>query len=59
MDPLTAAQVVFEQSAEGKFYLITQPDYVGSAMTERSKVLATQRAPVLRTGRRFDPAEQH
>jgi NAD(P)-dependent dehydrogenase (short-subunit alcohol dehydrogenase family) len=59
MDPLTAAQVVFEQSAEGKFYLITQPDYVGSAMTERSKVLATQRAPVLRTGRRFDPAEHH
>lgn len=56
MDPLAAAEVVFEQSAEGRFYLLTQPDYVGSAMTERAEVLKTQRAPALRTKPRFDPA---
>jgi NAD(P)-dependent dehydrogenase (short-subunit alcohol dehydrogenase family) len=56
MDPLAAAEVVFDQSAEGRFYLITQPDYVGSAMVERARVLSEQEAPRLRTGRRFDPA---
>ena len=58
MDPVAAAQVVFEQAAEGHFYLLTQPDYVGAAMTERANVLAGQRAPMLRTRRRFDPATQ-
>jgi NAD(P)-dependent dehydrogenase (short-subunit alcohol dehydrogenase family) len=57
MDPVAAAEVVFDQAAEGRFYLLTQPDYVGSAMTERAKILAGQHAPMLRTGRRFDPAE--
>jgi NAD(P)-dependent dehydrogenase (short-subunit alcohol dehydrogenase family) len=55
MDPVAAAEVVFEQSAEGDFYLLTQPEYVGTAMAERANVLATQRAPMLRTERRFDP----
>lgn len=58
MDPIAAAEVVFDQAAEDRFYLLTQPDYVGSAMTERADVLATQRAPKLRTKRRFDPAAQ-
>lgn len=58
MDPVVAAQVVFNQAAEGQFYLLTQPEYVGAAMTERANVLASQRAPVLRTQRRFDPATQ-
>jgi NAD(P)-dependent dehydrogenase (short-subunit alcohol dehydrogenase family) len=58
MDPLEAAEVVFEQAAEGRFYLLTQPDYVGSAMAERADVLASQRPPMLRTQRRFDPAQQ-
>jgi NAD(P)-dependent dehydrogenase (short-subunit alcohol dehydrogenase family) len=58
MDPIAAAEVVFEQSAAGRFYLLTQPDYVGSAMAERADVLASQRPPVLRTQRRFDPAQQ-
>jgi hypothetical protein len=49
--------VVFDQAAEGRFYLLTQPDYVGSAMTERANVLAAQRAPQLRSKRRFDPAQ--
>lgn len=57
MDPVAAAEVVFEQAAQGRFYLLTQPDYVGSAMTERANVLATQRAPMLRTERRFAPVE--
>ena len=56
MDPLAAAEVVFDQAAEGRFYLLTQPDYVGSAMVERAEVLTTQRAPKLRTTQRFDPA---
>ncbi|MEW2482126.1 SDR family NAD(P)-dependent oxidoreductase [Mycobacterium sp. NPDC049093] len=57
MDPLAAAEVVFEQAAEGRFYLLTQPDYVGSAMSERARVLSNQEAPHLRTERRFDPAQ--
>jgi NADP-dependent 3-hydroxy acid dehydrogenase YdfG len=57
MDPLAAAEAVFDQAAEGRFYLLTQPDYVGSAMAERAEVLVSQRPPMLR-GRRFDPARQ-
>ncbi|MDF3337529.1 SDR family NAD(P)-dependent oxidoreductase [Mycolicibacterium septicum] len=57
MDPLAAAEVVFDQAAEGKFFLLTQPDYVGSAMAERARVLSGQEAPRLRTERRFDPAK--
>ncbi|KMO82771.1 SDR family NAD(P)-dependent oxidoreductase [Mycolicibacterium chlorophenolicum] len=57
MDPLAAAEVVFDQAAQERFYLLTQPDYVGSAMTERARVLTNQEAPRLRTARRFDPAQ--
>ncbi|MBI2694208.1 SDR family NAD(P)-dependent oxidoreductase [Mycobacterium nebraskense] len=53
MDPLAAAEILFQQAAEGRFYLLTHPAYVGSAMAERAEVLATQRRPVLRTERRF------
>jgi hypothetical protein len=56
MDPFEAARVVFEQATEGRFYLLTQPDYVGSAMVERANVLTAQRAPQLRTKPRFDQA---
>lgn len=61
MDPLAAAEVVFEQAVDGaedRFYLLTQPEYVGSAMAERAEVLASQRPPRLRTAPRFDPAAQ-
>ena len=57
MDPVEAAEVVFEQAAEGRFYLLTQPEYVGSAMAERAETLVAQRPPTLR-GQRFDPAHQ-
>ncbi|WP_431232119.1 SDR family NAD(P)-dependent oxidoreductase [Mycolicibacterium psychrotolerans] len=57
MDAIAAAEVVFEQAAEGRFYLLTQPDYVGSAMAERARVLTSQEPPRLRTERRFDPAQ--
>jgi NAD(P)-dependent dehydrogenase (short-subunit alcohol dehydrogenase family) len=53
MDPLAAAETLFEQAAEGHFYLLTHPEYVGSAMAERAEVLASQRPPLLRTQRRF------
>lgn len=57
MDPLAAAEVVFDQAAEGRFYLLTQPEYVASAMSERARVLSSQEPPRLRTERRFDPAK--
>ena len=47
MDPLAAAATIFEQAAEGGFYLLTQQS-VGAAMTERANVLAAQRPPSLR-----------
>lgn len=55
MDPLAAARVVFDQAAEGRFYLLTQPEYVGTAMADRAEVLVSQDPPTLR-GRRFNPA---
>lgn len=55
MDPLDAAETVFDQAAQGRFYLLTQPEYVRSAMAERAQVLTTLEPPQLRTGRRFDP----
>lgn len=42
MDPLEAAERIFGQSAEGRFYLHTHPDSVGAAMAERANVLAAQ-----------------
>ncbi|GAT09320.1 SDR family NAD(P)-dependent oxidoreductase [Mycolicibacterium novocastrense] len=57
MDPVEAARVVFDQSAAGEFYLLTQPEYVGNAMSERAAVLAERRAPALRTTQRFDPTQ--
>lgn len=57
MEPDEAAEVVFEQSAQDAFYLLTQPDYVSSAMVERAQTLTTRAAPRLRTERRFDPVE--
>ncbi|ORA39760.1 oxidoreductase [Mycobacterium branderi] len=57
MDALTAAEAIFGQSAEGRFYLLTQPEYVGAAMAERAETLVSQRPPVL-NGRRFDPARR-
>ncbi|BBZ36383.1 SDR family NAD(P)-dependent oxidoreductase [Mycolicibacterium confluentis] len=55
MDPVEAAEVVFEQAAEGAFYLLTQPEYVSTAMADRAQVLTTQVPPQLRTTQRFDP----
>lgn len=57
MDPLAAAEVVFEQAAAGEFYLLTQPEYVGSAMAERAAVLTARRPPQLRRERRFEPGK--
>jgi len=44
MDPLTAAATIFEQAAEGRFYLLTQQS-VGAAMVERADTLTAQRPP--------------
>lgn len=56
MDPPEAAEMIFRQSAEGRFYLHTHPDSVGAAMTERANVLAAQQPPRLQTETRFDSA---
>ena len=45
MDPRAAAATIFEQAVDGRFYLLTEPEYVGSAMADRANVLATQRPP--------------
>jgi NAD(P)-dependent dehydrogenase (short-subunit alcohol dehydrogenase family) len=45
MDARAAAARIFEQAADGRFYLLTEPEYVGSAMMERANVLAAQRPP--------------
>ncbi|WIM86236.1 SDR family NAD(P)-dependent oxidoreductase [Candidatus Mycobacterium wuenschmannii] len=47
MDPLAAAATLFDQSAAGQFYLLTQ-ESVRTAMTERANTLAVQRPPRLR-----------
>ena len=48
MDALAAAETIFDQAAEGRFYLLTQPS-VGEAMAERANMLASQRLPQLRS----------
>jgi NAD(P)-dependent dehydrogenase (short-subunit alcohol dehydrogenase family) len=45
MDPEAAAAAIFEQAADGRFYLLTEPESVGSAMAERANILAAQRPP--------------
>ncbi|WP_020100484.1 SDR family NAD(P)-dependent oxidoreductase [Mycobacterium sp. 360MFTsu5.1] len=52
MDPLAAAEAIFDQSAAGGFYLTTHPDAIAGAMAERARVLSEQAIPKLRT-RRF------
>lgn len=47
MDPLAAAETLFEQAAEGRFYLVTQPTVV-AAMQRRAEILASQSAPSLK-----------
>jgi NAD(P)-dependent dehydrogenase (short-subunit alcohol dehydrogenase family) len=47
MDPLAAAETVFEQAAAGRFYLLTQ-ESVATAMTERANALAAQHPPALK-----------
>jgi NAD(P)-dependent dehydrogenase (short-subunit alcohol dehydrogenase family) len=54
MDPLAAAETIFEQAAEGRFYLLTQQS-VGEAMAERANVLASQRPPRLNPLSRANP----
>ncbi|MCV7092137.1 SDR family NAD(P)-dependent oxidoreductase [Mycobacterium interjectum] len=58
MDPLMAAEVLFAQAAEGRFYLLTQPEAVGAAMAERANALAAQSRPMLRAESRFGPTKR-
>ena len=46
MEPLAAAATIFEQAAEGRFYLLTQQS-VGAAMAGRANKLAAQQHPSL------------
>ncbi|MDT5137268.1 MAG: hypothetical protein QOD58_1530 [Mycobacterium sp.] len=47
MDPMAAAETLFEQAAAGRFYLVTQPSVV-AAMKHRADMLAAQRPPSLK-----------
>ncbi|OBK19320.1 SDR family NAD(P)-dependent oxidoreductase [Mycobacterium asiaticum] len=47
IDPLSAAETLFDQAADGRFYLVTQ-ESVLSAMQRRAEVLARQRPPSLK-----------
>jgi NADP-dependent 3-hydroxy acid dehydrogenase YdfG len=47
MDPLAAAETLFEQAVAGQFYLVTQPSVV-EAMQRRADTLAGQRPPSLK-----------
>lgn len=58
MDPMDAAEALFRQAIDGRFYLHTHPDTVGAAMAERADVLASQRPPALRTESRFDTTKR-
>ena len=53
MDPQVAAAAVFQQSAEGAFYLLTQQESVGAAMAQRAKTLVSQQHPSLPGRGRF------
>ena len=44
---LDAAETIFSQAADGEFYIMTQPELVGGAMTRRAEQLRDRRAPLL------------
>lgn len=52
MDPLAAAEAIFNQSAAGGFYLSTHPEQTSTSMAERARSLLEQATPELRA-RRF------
>jgi NAD(P)-dependent dehydrogenase (short-subunit alcohol dehydrogenase family) len=52
MDPVSAAEAIFEQSAAGGFYLCTHPEQAHASMADRGRALAGQATPRLRA-RRF------
>lgn len=56
MDPLTAAQTIFEQSAAGGFYLCTHPEQAHAAMADRGSALTERTIPRL-GARRFATEE--
>jgi NAD(P)-dependent dehydrogenase (short-subunit alcohol dehydrogenase family) len=55
MDPATAAEAIFQQAAEGEFYIVTHPELCLGVMRRRAEQLAERRAPALRPPR--DAAE--
>src|SRR5690606_32956593 len=55
MDADAAADTIFEQAANGEFYIVTQPELCLGVMRRRAEQLAARRAPQLRPPR--DPDE--
>jgi NAD(P)-dependent dehydrogenase (short-subunit alcohol dehydrogenase family) len=51
MDPMTAAEAVFQQAAEGEFYIVTHPELCLGVMRRRAEQLAERRAPALQPPR--------
>jgi NAD(P)-dependent dehydrogenase (short-subunit alcohol dehydrogenase family) len=51
MDPAVAAETIFQQAAEGEFYIVTHPDLCLDVMRRRAEQLAGRRAPQLQPPR--------
>jgi NAD(P)-dependent dehydrogenase (short-subunit alcohol dehydrogenase family) len=51
MDPATAAATIFQQAAEGEFYIVTHPELCLGVMRRRADQLAERRAPQLQPPR--------
>jgi hypothetical protein len=51
MDPMTAAEAVFQQAADGEFYIVTHPELCLGVMRRRAEQLAERRGPALQPPR--------
>lgn len=49
----TAAETIFQQAADGEFYIVTQPEAVLAAMRQRGETLAGRQPPALAGRSRF------
>jgi short-subunit dehydrogenase len=54
-----AAVTIFEQAAEGEFYILTHPDFELAVMRDRAMQLSQRRAPRLPEGSRFLDSQAH
>jgi NAD(P)-dependent dehydrogenase (short-subunit alcohol dehydrogenase family) len=51
MSALAAAETIFSQAADGEFFILTQPEMIGAAMSRRANRLLDRRPPSAGTSR--------